>query len=269
VILTSNALLQENWIEIGNEVYYMPTPLNESKEAKVFIGYAGWNVTDFQSQSWVSALASNFLVPSLGVTHLYAVGGPQDPLYENQTIANGALINDMLNRVGSNLNEITIAAHSSGSFVAHQFLGYLFNPNHTYDPTGITKGKINYFNLDGGEDGLDIPIIISLKKGYFVYSNDSTVNTLSPNHDTMIYLYDIYKNTSNVELIAVNSSKSECYEGAVWCVHMTLITQIPWNHSMAAPWLDYVDFSSAHPVTTSYFSYLTNVLDTISSLIAL
>jgi len=250
------------WNFIGTSVYHKSINASTNGNYRIFIGYAGWNVTSGQSQDWVDALFPAYL-RSLSVVDLYAVGGPHDPDYNGLEIANSKLIADLVARVKRYtgvLQSIVVAGHSSGSFVAHEFLNEIIGG---YDPIGITKHKVIYFNLDGGMHGLSDPVINNLITAYFVYGHDNLTATFSPNHGSMTELYSTYLHTGKVHIYENDSSKSKCTSGAVWCVHISLINQVPWDHSVPDPSKDYVLFNNEHPVTVSYLSNMFHILSDI------
>jgi len=79
----------------------------------------------------------------------------------------------------------------------------------------------------------------------------------------MIKLADRFSNISKVGLIEYDASGSECvkpnHKETSWCVHISLINLVPWDHHTAEAWLDYVYFApSPHGLTTAYLDVLTD-----------
>jgi len=258
------------WDLVGNKVYHhgffgsaaeaniSSDGLSAATVYQVVIGYAGWNVSSSQSQPWVQTLNSHtsFGYPNSDV---YAVGGPADPSYSGKEIGNSKLIADLTGRIrryagqGKKLGRVIVLGHSSGSFVAHEFLQQL----PSLDKQGLIRGKVDYFNLDGGGTGLSAGLISSVTHYcYFTYAYNSRTNTYSPNVGSMKALQGSYGNTGKTMLIQNDASGSQCNGGAVWCVHIALINNVPWNHAGAAPWLDYTRFSAPHTLSTAFLSKL-------------
>jgi hypothetical protein len=103
----------------------------------VFIGYAGYDVSIDACQQWASGLIRQSPFEKLFLK-IYAVPGPKDPPYEDRYIMNSVLANqpDM-----SRVQIIYVAAHSSGSYVADEFIELL--------PDRLLS-KIRLVILDGG-----------------------------------------------------------------------------------------------------------------------
>jgi hypothetical protein len=104
----------------------------------VFIGFAGYNVSAEMCQRWVYGVVGQS--PYFGLfSKLYAVIGPKDPPYERRFIKNDVLArSDALTRASI----IYIAAHSSGSYVADDFLNFV--------PSSLLS-RIRFVILDGGQ----------------------------------------------------------------------------------------------------------------------
>lgn len=210
----------------------------------VFIGYAGYDESDAQSQAWVDALTPARL-QSLGIGHIYAVRGPADVSYSRREIGNTKLIAHMLARIDGNTGLILVAAHSSGAYVANELFGFLSGGS--FDKEGKTRDRTVYFNLDGG-GGLTSAAVAYLYHTYFVYAEDAHTGTQSPNVATMTNQARALG--SRTELMVVNAERAGCLTGATWCLHLTLITTKPHSASDSDP-LDYSDFVG-RPVQTSY-----------------
>lgn len=143
--------------------------------------------------------------------------------------------------------DLVIAAHSSGSFVAHEFLSFFVSQT---DSTIVNfTGKTTYINLDGGGSGLKKEFTDRLKKTIFACAVDSTTGSVSANSIKMKSLVQQHKNSMLLELDASNSG---CHKDAKWCLHDTMINQVPHNHNHFDLENDYQDFSSDHPVSDFY-----------------
>jgi hypothetical protein len=227
----------------------------------VFLGFAGWTVQQEWVNTWISALDSARL-HALGVRYLYAVKGPLDADYASREIGTAALARHLVALVSAtpSIRRIIVAAHSSGSYVAHEFLHYLYE-SPAVDSLGVTDTKIVYFNLDGGigagGSGFPISQTIANHLGhiYAVYAADGATGILSPNHAEMEQLGAMFGTTSQQMKLWVNGSGCT----AQWCVHETLITLHPHKTTTYDLQNDYTDFSATHPVSTGYLEFLTAV----------
>ena len=216
-------------------------PIGES----VFIGYAGYAVTLDSSCAWVTALYHATL-RDRGVRYVYCVQGPADPGYSQLEIGNSKIAAKLAVEVGPATRFILAVAHSSGSFVAHELLGQLAGG---LDPQGVTAGKVVYFDLDGGTNGLSAPIVARLSRAYFVGARDGATGTDSPNHGVMVGAGATYAAAGG--FFEIDASASGCDAGASWCVHMTPITTWPHDPAKASAAADYGDFAG-RSVATAY-----------------
>jgi hypothetical protein len=220
----------------------------EAAGSHVFIGYGGYNVQAAWSRAWVSALYQEAL-RAAGVRYVYAVQGPADPGYDARELGNSRLIAHLLPRLGTS-TRIVVAAHSSGSFVAHEFLGQLYARG--LDPERRTRDRVVYYDLDGGGSGLDDAIMAQLHRGYFVWSQDGPTGTRSQNAAGMIALGDRWARFGGA--VRVDATGSGCRPGAGWCMHMTVIVDRPHNPADANVRLDYTSFDAEHRVVTAYLT---------------
>jgi hypothetical protein len=211
----------------------------------VFIGYGGYGTTSEQACAWVSALYPAAL-EARGVRYVYCVKGPSNPGYTAFEIGNSKIAARLATQVGANTKFVLVAAHSSGSFVAHELLTQLAGGA---DPGGLTDKKIVYFNLDGGTSGLGPVNVGRLRKAYFVGPVDGSTGTQSPNYGAMLAGGSSYPNVAS--FVELDASGSGCAAGAPWCVHMTPILTKPHDPTQADTALDYTDFNG-RPVTTVY-----------------
>jgi hypothetical protein len=240
------------WTVLGTGVNYRNTGAGDN----VFIGYAGYQVTDAEAESWTNALSAAQL-GRLGVGHLYAVRGPDEVTYVHREIGNTKLIHHLLGVTSSKTKLVVVASHSSGSYVANELFGFLFDGH--MDTVGRTPGRTVYYNLDGG-DGLTAYTLTQLADAYFVHAYDNRTGTSSPNASGMIALG--HRSPPKTAGLTITADAAGCASGAVWCVHMVMITQHP-HSSTSADLLDYSDFSG-RPVQDSYllqtWSTLTGLL---------
>jgi hypothetical protein len=212
-----------------------------------FIGYGGYNVPLDAACAWTTALYHATL-KDRGVRYVYCVQGPSDPSYSQFEIGNSKIVKNLLTQVGPATHFILALAHSSGSFVAHELLGQLHGG---LDPNGLTDQKVVYFDLDGGTSGLTAPIVDRLRNAYFVGAHDGSTGTNSPNLGVMQNGGAAYAGKGG--FFQYDASGSGCDAGAKWCVHISLINQMPHDPANAQAVNDYSDFNG-HPVTTAYIA---------------
>lgn len=210
----------------------------------VFIAYAGYNIDAAAAQAWAARLYTDAL-RARGVRHVYAVQGPRDPGYDALEIGNSRLAADLLPRVSSD-TRILVAAHSSGAFVAHELLGQLYARG--LDPAGITRGRVSYWDLDGGSAGLTPAIVSSLRHAWFVWA--STLGVASPNAGTMRAAGTTYAAAGGALPIVADASGCR----VAWCVHMVLINEHPRDPDHIGTGTDYASFDAAHPVATAWLA---------------
>jgi len=210
-----------------------------------FIAFGGWGVKETWARAWVDEVYRTALA-TRGIRYLCAVRGPATVDYAGREIGNAALAAHLLTR---QRGLVIIAAHSSGSFVAHELLAEL----EAMGPRGTALlARAVYFNLDGGEAGLTPDIVDDLRRAYFVYADDSTTGTRSANAATMIALGAQYATAGGV--LAVNASRSGCKVGAKWCLHDALVTERPHNPDTFDLEQDYQGFLPDRPAAVAYLA---------------
>ena len=207
-----------------------------------FIAYAGYGVSLAAAEKWATALYRATL-RDRGVRFVYAVQGPADSTYTGKEIGNSKIAASLLGEIGAATKFVLVAGHSSGSFVAHELLGQLEGG---LDPAGVTKGRVVYFDLDGGTLYLSSAIVTRLRRAYFVGSKSAETGTASPNDSDMRSGAATYAAEGATYFQNVATS-SGCNAGAIWCVHVTLVTTRPHDPAGASAELDYSDFA-ARPV---------------------
>ena len=208
-----------------------------------FVAYGGYGVTLAAAEAWATELYRASL-RDRGVRWIWAVQGPADVGYAGKEIGNSKIVAALLPHVSSSTKFVLAAAHSSGHYVAAELLGQLQSG---LDPTDVTKDKVVYFDLDGGTSGLDAAIVGRLKRAYFVGSYDPTIKTYSPNHSAMQSGGTTYASAGGY--YQNDATGSGCDAGAVWCVHVTVITTKPHDPSgmdLTPDYSDYVGRSVVH-----------------------
>jgi hypothetical protein len=228
--LSEDALVA-GYTSIGNGVAYKK--VTGGGDA-VFIGYGGYSVQLDWSCKWSDALLAAKL-SQLGVGHIYAVKGPNQPGYGAREIANTKLGAHLLAGPAANAPFVLVAAHSSGAYVAHELLDQLDDRGASTEPL---RSKIVYANLDGGGGGLTTAIAGSLRHVAFVWAQDP-VKGKSTNHGTMIALGNAYGSPA----IRIDVAQSGCNAGAKWCLHDLVITTRPHNPSTFDLQKDYTTFT--------------------------
>ena len=226
----------------------------------VFIGFSGWTIQQEWANTWVSSLYFAKL-RGMGVGHLYSVMGPKQDDYAGRELGTRSLARSLiaLMRADTACKHVIVAAHSSGSFVAHALFQDLFGTT-GIDSGGVTIEKITYFNLDGGigNGGTAVPITQEiadrLEHVYAVYAFEPELKLYSPNKAAMVELGSMFGSKSSALEIDVTG----CGCSGAWCVHQTLIVQKPHNPKTFDLELDYHGFNAEHPVTTSYLEVLTS-----------
>ena len=211
----------------------------------VFIGYAGYGLTLDAAEKWVSALYASSLA-SRGVRYVFAVQGPADVAYSGLEIGNSKIAAALDGEVTGDTHFVLIAAHSSGSYVAHELLGQLASGS---DPNGVTQDKVVYFDLDGGLLGLSAASVNRTRRTYFVSSFDATTSTYATNQSSMTAGASTYGQKGGY--LELDASGAGCDAGANWCLHMTLITTLPHDPQNLDAIENYSDFVG-RPVTHAY-----------------
>lgn len=231
------------WVAVGAGVSCRDT--GRAGVYGTFIAYGGWGVKQAWAQAWVDEVYRTALA-TRGIRYLCAVRGPAAVDYADREIGNLALARHLLTR---RRGLVIVAAHSSGSFVAHELFAEL-------DGMGAAGqgllGRTVYYDLDGGESGLTPAIVEHLRRAYFVYAEDSTTGTQSANAATMMALGTRYEADGGA--LAVNASRSGCKAGAKWCLHDALVTERPHNPEHYDLERDYQGFLPDRPAAVAYLS---------------
>lgn len=222
--------LTGTWQPLGNGVTLLDT--GNVLGSSVFIGYAGYNISLGESQAWVGALYDERL-EHLGVRYLVAVQGPQDPGYNALEIGNSRIVAALGTLVTAQTNFILVAGHSSGSFVADEFLHQLPGA----DPYGVFGAKTVFFNLDGDQKYVTSSDLTRLRRVYFVNAFDPVTGVASWNHGAMSSLGSAFAAQGGT--LQYDASSSGCVAGG--CVHISLINTVPHDPASGSG-VDYDDF---------------------------
>jgi len=224
----------------------------------LFVGFAGWSVRQPWVNNWVEELWKARL-GEFNVGTLVAVKGPDDVDYASREIDTESLAGFIIAGVirEGGFRRVIVAAHSSGSYVAHALFSQLYGEG-GIDRSGITSGTIVYFNLDGdvGSETFGVPItpaiIDRLEKVYAVSVVDTLTGLTSPNAEAMEQLADLHPPKS--ASLQLNVEGSGCT--GVWCLHETVINRVPHNKTTFDLEQDYYCINEYHPVMTAYLDLL-------------
>lgn len=216
------------------------------------IVYGGYSAKDVYVQRWADELA-RVKGNALGIRHVYAVRGPNQAGYGNREIANSKLVAHLAaNGRADNASSIIVLAHSSGAFVAGEFLSQLKARRGGISADAI--GKVTLFNLDGG--GTDGAALRMTKNTYFVYGCDSNLGRCSHNADAMKSLGSTYRSLGGALKVDATGSGCGRSNGGLWCLHDTLINTRPHNPNMYDLARDYTRFGGSHKLVTSFLEVL-------------
>lgn len=259
IILTSKLTFSQgnefNWQKITEGVSYTNTEPTVNQNITLCLG--GWTV----KKEWVETWAENLYQAKLkeqAFGHLYAIKGPDQVFYDSLEIDMIAVVNHFIAvfKRAYELNhavEIIVIAHSSGSFVAHNFFLHLFK---TLPADSKIRKRIRYFNLDGdsgtGHSEIELTenIATNLAKIYAVAAFDKSANIFSPNQNAMLAIDSAFADKSKyIEVLFENTGCT-----GKWCVHELLINMQPYNPESFDLEKDYNEINSSHPVCTEYLS---------------
>jgi hypothetical protein len=202
--------------------------------------YGGYTAKLPAVESWATAL-----VPAAGLRprHIYAIQGPQDVSYAAKEIKNSSVVARYLREPAP--TNVTVIAHSSGSYVAHELLSQLDGAG-LLDGTGALIGKVDFRNLDGGT-GLPATTAKKLRSILCIYAEDATLaQGRSANATTM--LAGCATNAVPFR-VGYSSLPTGCNDGARWCLHDAVVTTRPHNPANFDLARDYADFQGRAVVT--------------------
>ncbi len=210
-----------------------------------YVAYGGWGVKGAWARAWVDEVYRTALT-GRGIRYLCAVRGPATVDYADREIGNMALARYLM---AKRRGLVIVAAHSSGSFVAHELFAELEGMG---SPGATLLGRTVYYDLDGGESGLTATLVEALRRAYFVYADDSTIGTRSANASTMIALGTRYAAKGGV--LVVNAARSGCRPGARWCLHDALVNEQPHDPETFDLERDYQGFLPDRPAAIAYLA---------------
>jgi len=253
LIINFSLNAQVHWVKIGQGLNYGVT--NNQKGNDILVTIGGWKANQTWVNKWCEELF-NVKLKELGVQHLISVKGPDDVCFNLKNDIDIKTLAEFIKNIiyaTYFIDKVIIIAHSSGSFVAHDLLNFMYAEN------GIAKdsfyiNKVHYFNLDGGIGGkdcgisLDTSAVKHLSNIYAVAVYDSSANLFSANYETMKRFYEMYYSKS--ELLTISTAESGCVDK--WCLHNAVIINKPHNPNMYDLEKDYQNFNDTRKVQTDY-----------------
>lgn len=214
-----------HWSVLGNGVGVRD--LAEPRGEALFIGLAGWRITDASTRAWVDALTNARLHP-LGVGRVYAVRGPAAVDNRSHDLAVSDLIDDVLAHTTPSTRTVLIAAHSSGQLVATEIFHRLFVTR--ADHGDALRDRILFVSLDGDADVPDDPTrrlapetVGPLRRAWFVTAIDARRGIAALSNATMRMQQQRYRDRST--FLEFDASDAGCT--TTMCVHLSLIHRHP------------------------------------------
>ena len=212
--------------------------------AVTFVAMGGHGTTADHVHAWSEALVRAKL-GDLGVGRVIAVAGPNVVTSAGTNLALPALGAELRRAKGA----IVVAAHSSGSHVAHAVLNALASD----DDSRAVLARTSYVNLDGAGSGLGASTKRALAQTRLVYATDRVAGS-SANADSMRAHGSDTDSTGKAYGIVVDGSG--CRPAAQWCMHDALTTTRPHDPAAADVARDYVDFEAGRVVQTAWIDAL-------------
>jgi hypothetical protein len=212
----------------------------------VVIAFGGYTAKTVYVERWVDELVRAKLAGE-GFSEIYAVPGPINAGYNGELRASDQkIVSDLTAGLAANAKSIVVVAHSSGTYVANEFIGQVVAASKE------AASKISYFVLDGG--GASAANMAATSQTFFVWAHDGKNGMYSHNASGMQSLGATYKKYGGGE--QVDATGAGCNPGATWCMHDGLITNHPHNPNMYDLADDYTDFTGTRAVQTSYLNGL-------------
>lgn len=238
-----DAVTRASWQTIGAGVSYKAL----AGGSNVLLVYGGYSAQDVFVQRWTNELFRK-KGAALAIGHLYAVRGPNQPLYVNHEIENSKLARHLRTGPVAEARSVVVLAHSSGSYVANELFSALREGTGAGSPQ--TLEKVTFFDLDGGS--VAEAALKKMAGAYFVSACDATIGRCSHNAGGMKSLGATYAALGGA--ITVNADQSQCSReaGGLWCLHDALINTRPHNPLAYDLRRDYTDFTGGRAVVTSY-----------------
>jgi len=186
---------------------------------RFLLAFGGFNWLQGDTQIWADNVAASGNLNQFGINSAFATKGPKSSSYNDREIQTSHIVNHLKslgNRCTHQKSFGIIIAHSSGAFVANDFVAQLHNggvPN--------WSKRLVYFNLDGGGNFLNGAAVDNLARLY--PSSASHGGLRAPNYSAMTSMASGYK----ARFLDLDGASSGC--AATWCMHMVLVNQHPYN----------------------------------------
>ncbi|GAA4848436.1 hypothetical protein GCM10023331_36390 [Algivirga pacifica] len=201
------------------------------------------------AEQWAYALSQEQPIHDT-FDHILIFKGPKEVFYEGKELNTKKAI-EILSQ--HHYQNITVVAHSSGSFPAHVFFQQILDTPALHQK--LTH-KITYYNLDGGIGKKDTAYTTAmnrlLKKGISVSVYDSITQSYSANHESMIAFEKQFPDS--FEHITLNVD-SGCDKNAQWCLHDVVINLRPHNNTTFDLKKDYTLFGVEHPLSIEWMIF--------------
>lgn len=193
------------WEETGPGAWFSGRPV---PGGTLFIGYAGYGADGAGARNWVSAVAAakNWEMAA-------AVAGPDKLYYEdNEKLeANIRILTELIPRLDP--GRIVVAAHSSGSSVAKEFMVLL----EKLGKKALLR-KISYYDLDGGPCGPCRKYADDPANAGFLFRCVSAAQPGGPRAPNMDSMKTCGKYYSELEAAGAGCA-------GAWCLHGWLINR--------------------------------------------
>lgn len=192
------------WTEIGRGAWLY----GKGPGGTLFIGYAGYGADAAGARNWAGAVAA-----AKGWKTVIAVAGPEKVYYEDKEKlqANTGIITGLIPRLAP--ERIVIAAHSSGSFVAKEFMELL----EKLGRKDLLR-KISYYDLDGGPCGACRKYADDAANAGFLFSCVSVVQPGGPAAPNLASMKSCGKYYSELKAEGAGCA-------GAWCLHGWLINR--------------------------------------------
>ncbi|MBI5743869.1 MAG: hypothetical protein HY952_04915 [Elusimicrobia bacterium] len=193
------------WEALGQGAWFSGAP---APGATLFVGYAGYGADGAGARNWAAAVAA-----AKGWSMAVAFAGPDKLYYEDKEklTENTRLLSVLIPRLAP--GRVVIAAHSSGSFVAKEFIALIAKLGRA----DLLK-DISYYDVDGGPCAACRKYADDPANAGFVYRCVSAVQPggpAAPNRDPMKACGKYY--------LGLKAEGAGC--SGAWCLHGWLVNR--------------------------------------------
>jgi hypothetical protein len=209
----------------------------------VFVGLCGWSAgvpaygMPDAPKKWVYSLAEAAGLRAKGYNRIFAVRGPQGSGAAGDSSID---LTALANKVPSSATKIVVVAHSSGSFVARDFVARL---------TPAQKAVTIYIDLDGSAGS--------------VQGASKVIRVYSVREGTKEYCHNQRGTNVAGRIGVINTTCKKLSEGGspnAWCLHEALINKTPTDlvGARVSPVAVNKDYNNCTPqtVVSSYLSVI-------------